>query len=88
MYKLRILWKILKKVSYAHQACIYLIKIQIIKNNKYQYIFLKILFQDSSMNRKFKKNNLTKIEIFSKIINVFTIDQFITLLLNKSIHLN
>ncbi len=44
------------------------------------------IFQDSLMNRKFKRPHLFEIEIFCNIIDVFTVtfDQFEASLLNKS----
>ncbi len=44
-------------------------------------------FQDSEMNRKFKRTALFETEIFCNIINVFT-DQLNAFLMNKSIDLD
>jgi len=47
-----------------------------------------ILFQDFFDEQKVQKNHLFEIEIFYKIINVFTVtfDLFNASLMNKSIH--
>ncbi len=46
---------------------------------------IHFIFQDSQMNRKFKRTALFEIEIFSNIRNLFTVtfDQFNASLMNK-----